>query len=173
MDDGAAPRYQAKAPLTGCAMDIATLTDQEKRLVLKHFNEDTALELGMSLVTLALADNLPVVINIRTPNRTLFHAALPGSAQLNDNWARRKSNVALMFHQSSMLVTTTLQEKGGTLSAHGLPEADYASSGGSFPIRVQNVGMVAVVTVSGLPQLEDHALAVRALDNLLALQSEK
>jgi uncharacterized protein (UPF0303 family) len=154
-------------------MDIATLTDQENRLVFQEFNEDTALDLGMSLVTMALAENLAVVINIRTPDRTLFHAAMPGATPLNDNWARRKGNVALMFQQSSMRVTNTLLEKGHHLSVHGLPEADYAASGGSFPVRVQNVGVVAVVTVSGLPQLEDHALVVRALDDLLARQSEK
>jgi uncharacterized protein (UPF0303 family) len=154
-------------------MDIDTLTNQETRLVFQHFNESTALDLGMALLTMARAGNMPVVIDIRTPNRTYFHAALPGSGPLNDSWARRKSNVALMFEQSSMLVTTTLNEKGGILSAHGLPETDYAASGGSFPIRVQNVGVVAAVTVSGLPQVEDHALVVRALQDLLDRQSAK
>jgi uncharacterized protein (UPF0303 family) len=173
MDDGAATRYQPQTTPTGHIMDIAALTDQENRLVLKYFNEDTALDLGMALLTMARADNMPVVINIRTPNRTYFHASLPGSGPLNDSWARRKSNVALMFQQSSMRVTATLNENGGILSAHGLPDTEYAASGGSFPIRVQDVGVVAAVTVSGLPQLDDHALVVRALEDLLAKQSAK
>jgi uncharacterized protein (UPF0303 family) len=35
-------------------------------------------------------------------------------------------------------------------------------------VRVRNVGVVAVVTVSGLPQAEDHALVVEAIEAHLA-----
>ena len=45
------------------------------------FGETEALDLGARLVGLAKARGAGVVINIRTPDRTLFHAALPGSAQ--------------------------------------------------------------------------------------------
>jgi uncharacterized protein (UPF0303 family) len=34
------------------------------------------------------------------------------------------------------------------------------------PIRVTGAGVVAVVTVSGLPQVEDHKLVVRGLKAL-------
>ena len=149
-------------------MTITTLTDEAARLILPQFDETTALTLGTILVTLAQAENLPVVINIRTADRTLFHAALPGSAPLNDTWARRKSNTALMFQKSSLLVGTMLREKGSSLANDGLPDADYADHGGAVPIRVRGVGMVAVATVSGLPQRDDHALVVRGLEALLA-----
>lgn len=149
-------------------MTAEILTAEASRLILRKFNEDTALTLGQILVTLAQAENLPVVINIRTADRTLFHAALPGSAPLNDNWARRKSNVALMFQKSSLLVGTLMREKGSSLANDGLPDADYADHGGAVPIRVKGVGMVAVATVSGLPQRDDHALVVRGLEALLA-----
>jgi uncharacterized protein (UPF0303 family) len=148
-------------------MTIATLTAEQTRLILPHFTEDTAFTLGQILVSLAQAENLPVVINIRTADRTLFHAALPGSAPLNDTWARRKSNVALMFQKSSLLVGTEKREKGSSLANDGLPDADYADHGGAVPIRVQGVGMVAVATVSGLPQRDDHALVVRGIGALL------
>lgn len=149
-------------------MTVATLTAEAARLILSAFNEDTALTLGQTLVSFARAENLPVVINIRTADRTLFHAALPGAAPLNDNWARRKSNVALMFQKSSLLVGTEMREKGSSLANDGLPDADYADHGGAVPICVQGVGMVAVATVSGLPQRDDHALVVRGLTALLA-----
>jgi uncharacterized protein (UPF0303 family) len=148
-------------------MTIASLTDEANRLILPQFDEDTALRLGTILTTLARAENLPIVINIRTADRTLFHAALPGSAPLNDNWARRKSNVALMFQKSSLLVGTEKREKGSSLANDGLPDADYADHGGAVPICVKGVGMVAVATVSGLPQRDDHALVVRGIEAFL------
>lgn len=148
-------------------MEITTLEAEAQRLVLAAFTEETALSLGLTLVELARAAALPVVINIRTADRTLFHAALPGAAPNNDNWARRKSNVALLFHLPSLLVGAQMQASGGSLADHGLSLQDYADHGGAVPIRVQGVGVVAVATVSGLPSVEDHRLVVRALETLL------
>jgi uncharacterized protein (UPF0303 family) len=145
---------------------LAELEDEAAGLVLSQFNEETALRLGLILID--LAEGLPVVIDIRTPNRTLFHASLSGSAETNDNWARRKSNSTLMFGAASLLVGTRHREKGETLAKHGLDPADYADHGGAVPLVVRNVGMVAVATVSGLPQLEDHQLVVRGIEALIA-----
>jgi uncharacterized protein (UPF0303 family) len=149
-------------------MDVATLEAEAQALVLPQFTEGTALSLGMVLVKMAQDGALPIVINIRTADRTLFHAALPGSSPLNDLWARRKSNTALLFQLPSFLVGARNRAKGETLARHGLDPADYADNGGAVPIRVAGVGVVAVVTVSGLPQAEDHALVVRAIRQIMA-----
>ncbi len=149
-------------------MDIAELEAEAAALVLDRFDETVALRLGQALVDMALAEALPVVINIRTVDRTLFHAALPGSAPLNDLWARRKSNTALMFQLPSLLVGLRNKAKGQTLARDALDAADYADHGGAVPIRVGGTGMVAVATVSGLPQIEDHKLVVRGLKALIA-----
>lgn len=143
-------------------MDSTALLAEAAGLILPTFDEDTAWELGRTLVAIAQAEALPIVINIRTANRTLFHAAMPGSAALNDNWARRKSNTALMFGEASFLVGTRNREKSETLARHGLEPADYADNGGAVPIVTPN-GVAAICTVSGLPQAEDHALVVRAI----------
>ncbi|MBN8633108.1 MAG: heme-binding protein [Rhodobacterales bacterium] len=149
-------------------MDISELEAEVAELVLPDFSEGVALRLGQILVDLALAKSLPVVINIRTSDRVLFHAGLPGSAPLNDLWARRKSNTALMFQLPSLLVALRNRDKDEPLERHGLSSADYAESGGAVPIRVRGAGMVAVATVSGLPQVEDHKLVVRGIRALLA-----
>lgn len=151
-------------------MDEAELQEQEARLIFGRFDEDTALQLGIALVELAWAGALPVVIDIRTPNRTLFHAALPGSSPDNDAWARRKSATALHFHKSSLRVGVELRAKDRSLPSQGLSLAEYAEHGGAVPVRVAGVGVVAVATVSGLPQREDHALVVQAMDQLLAAE---
>jgi uncharacterized protein (UPF0303 family) len=149
-------------------MDIPELEAEAAALVLPAFAEADALRLGRILTDLALAEGLPVVIDIRTPDRTLYHAGLPGSAPLNDLWARRKSNTALRFHEASLLVGARHRQKGETLAKHGLDSADHADHGGAVPIRVSGVGVVAVATVSGLPQVEDHRLVVRGLRALMA-----
>jgi uncharacterized protein (UPF0303 family) len=149
-------------------VEIADLESEFAALELPRFDEATALRLGQILVDLALARKLPVVVDIRTADRTLFHAGLPGSAPLNDLWARRKSNTALMFQLPSLLVAARNNAKDENLDKHGLTGPDYADSGGAVPIRVAGVGVVAVATVSGLPQVEDHKLVVHAIKALAA-----
>lgn len=144
-------------------MDIAELEAEFAALELPRFDEARALRLGQILVDLALAEDLPVVVDIRTADRTLFHAGLPGSAPLNDLWARRKSNTALLFQLPTLLIGERNRAKNETLARHGLLPEEFADNGGAVPIRVAGVGMVAVVTVSGLPQVEDHKLVVRAI----------
>jgi uncharacterized protein (UPF0303 family) len=147
-------------------MDIATLESQETRLVLPRFTEDQALSLGLALIE-AARGRLPIAIDIRTPDRTLFHISMQGATAINDRWALRKSNLVFAFGASSMLTTLRLRDRGETLAYHGLPEGEFALSGGSVPIRVAGAGLIAAVTVSGLPEMEDHALAVQALGALV------
>lgn len=137
-------------------------------LIFPSFDEMDAQALGQSLTDMALDAQLGVVINIRTEGRTLFHAALPGSSPLHEAWARRKGNVALMFGKSSLEVGCKHREAGTDLSRDGLASADYAAHGGAVPVVVAGVGVVAVVTVSGLPQLDDHAMVVTAMQAHLA-----
>jgi uncharacterized protein (UPF0303 family) len=149
-------------------MDGAELEVEFAGLVLPGFDETSAVRLGMILVDLARDENLPVVINIRSAERTFFHASLPGSTPLNDLWAKRKSNTALTFQLPSLLVGRRNAAKGETLDRHGLTVVEYAEAGGAVPIRVKGVGVVAVATVSGLPQVEDHKLVVRGIKVLMA-----
>ena len=149
-------------------MDITELEAEYAGLDLPRFTEAEALRLGQILVEMAQAKSLPVVIDIRTADRTLFHAGLPGSAPLNDLWARRKSNTALLFQLPTLLVAARNKAKAETLERHGLAAADHAENGGAVPIRVKGVGVVAVATVSGLPQVEDHKLVILGIKALAA-----
>ena len=144
------------------------VADEEKKLMFSRFDEDDAWDLGQRLVTRAVAHSAPVVINIRTPGRTLFHAALPGSAPDNDMWARRKSNVVFHFHRSSYAIELENRRKGRSIGPElGLNLTDYAAHGGSFPVRIRHVGVVAAITVSGLASKDDHKLIVDVLEDFL------
>lgn len=143
---------------------IALLEEQERRLVFFRFDNTDALRLGGLLVRLAEERRLPVAIDIRRGAQQLFHAALPGSVADNDAWIVRKVRVVERFAESSYLVGRRLAGQGRQLDAsYGVDPADYAPHGGAFPVRIRDVGVVGVVTVSGLPQADDHALVVEAV----------
>ena len=143
---------------------IAELEAQERELELDRFDNADAWRLGSLLVDLASARGLPVAVDIRRGPQQLFHAGLAGSVADNDRWIERKVRVVERYGASSFLVGRRLAAKGQELDAGmGVDPADYAAHGGAFPIRIRDVGVVGVVTVSGLPQADDHALVVEAL----------
>ncbi|HET6478548.1 MAG TPA: heme-degrading domain-containing protein [Actinoplanes sp.] len=143
---------------------IAELEAQERELELARFDNADAWRLGSLLVDLANRRGLPVAVDIRRGTQQLFHAGLAGSVADNDRWIERKVRVVERYGASSYLVGRRLAAKGQELDAGmGVDPADYAAHGGAFPIRIREVGVVGVVTVSGLPQAEDHALVVEAL----------
>jgi uncharacterized protein (UPF0303 family) len=146
------------------ADDLARIAIQEQELQFASFDEETAWRLGSHLRALAVARKLSLVVDVRRFAQPLFYAALPGTTPDNVEWVRRKSNVTARFHRSSLAMRLELDEKKSNLfERYGLPIADYAGHGGSFPIRVLGAGVVGSVTVSGLPDRADHELAVEAI----------
>ena len=108
-------------------------------------------------------------MDIQHGTQQVFHAARAGTTADNDTWVARKVRVVLRFGAPSYLVGLRAKAKGTTFNEqHDLPLREYAAHGGAFPIRVRDVGVVGVVTVSGLPQADDHALVVEALTAHLA-----
>jgi uncharacterized protein (UPF0303 family) len=152
----------------GLSEDLERIELQERELHLPRFDAQIAWELGILLRTLAVQRSLAVVIDVRRFGQPLFYAALGGTTPDNLEWVRRKSNVVARFHRSSYSVGLGLQGKNTSLTeSQGLPLADYATHGGSFPLAVEGAGVLGSVTVSGLPQRADHELAVEALCTLL------
>ena len=148
---------------------IARIEEQERNLVFTRFDNLDAWRLGCVLVELATDRELAVTIDVRRGAQQLFHAALPGTTADNDSWVDRKARVVERFGASSYLVGLRSIAKGTTFAAqHDLPLQEYAAHGGSFPVRVTDVGIVAAVTVSGLAQADDHALVVEAVRDFLA-----
>ncbi|WP_420033841.1 heme-degrading domain-containing protein [Streptomyces sp. cg28] len=153
---------------TPSAPDIAALEEQESRLVLDSFGHDDAWRLGNLLVELARERQAPVAIDITRSGQQLFHAALPGSTPDNDAWIARKRRVVERYQVSSLLVGTRFRAKGTTFEDSSRLDLDtYAAHGGAFPVTVRGAGVVGTVVVSGLPQVEDHALVVEALSRFI------
>lgn len=147
----------------GLAEDLNCVTLQERELRFSRFDEEAAWQLGTRLRAMAVERGLSIVIDVRRFNQPLFYTALEGTTPDNPEWVRRKTNVVARYHRSSYGMGLNLQLKGQTLEERGHATADFAAHGGSFPIHVEGAGIVGCVTVSGLPQRDDHELVVEAL----------
>jgi len=135
------------------------------------FNFDDALAIGLDLVETGRRKALPIAIDVTVNQQQLFHAALPGSSPDNDQWVLRKGRVAARFFKSSLAIATELRIKGKTIEeVHGLPSTEYAPSGGSVPVLVKGAGVIGTITVSGLPDVEDHEMVVAAMRRHLELK---
>jgi uncharacterized protein (UPF0303 family) len=147
--------------------DLALIARQEAELHLPHFDYDTAWRLGLSLRDLAISRKQGIVVDIRRfgqPHQQLFYTALAGTTPDSARWVQRKTNVVARFHRSSYAIGLTLEQSNRAFGErYGLPEADYAPHGGGFPIHVTGAGIIGSITVSGLPQRDDHNLVVEAL----------
>ena len=149
---------------------IAQLEAQEQRLVFDRFDNADAWQLGSAMVAEAEERALPITIDIRRHGHQLFHAALPGTTPENDSWIDRKINLVNRFSESSYLVGRRLAAKGDELNESlGVSPLHYASHGGAFPIRIRDVGVVGTITVSGLPQADDHAFVTELIAAYLGL----
>lgn len=157
----------------GLSEDLERIALQEEELTLPAFNAEMAWTLGLKLRAMAKERKLAVVIDVRRFGQPLFYAAMEDTTPDNVEWVRRKSNVVARFHRSSYAVGLREKQKGQTIYENqGLPLADYATHGGSFPLNVKGAGVVGSVTVSGLPMREDHELVIEALCALLGQDYE-
>ena len=147
--------------------DLQRLALQEQTLQLSQFDEATAWELGTRIKSICEARQVGVTIEVRRAKETLFFYAMPGVVPNNTEWVRRKRNTVELLHRSSYAVGLAHGKEGTSLPLKcGVSLNDYAEHGGSFPIRVKGAGCVGAVTVSGVPQREDHAIVVEALAGL-------
>lgn len=144
------------------------LERQEEELCFTEFTSDTAFEIGMRIIEKAKKDNLSITTDITRNGHQLFHYALDGTGPDNDQWIIRKNRVVNRFNKSSYHVGIELKESGKTIEERSLLSGfEYAAHGGAFPIIIKNVGVVGTITVSGLPQKDDHALVVSVIKEFL------
>src|SRR6185503_10094686 len=157
----------------GMQEDLERIARQERELVFPRLDADTAWRIGSQLRAIAAERNLPIVIDVRRFDQPLFHAAMDGTTPDNPEWVRRKQNIVARFHHSSYTAALNEKLKGKTIyETQGLPLADYATHGGSFPLRIVNAGIVGSITVSGLPMRQDHELVIEALCAVLGRNYE-
>ena len=156
------------------AEDIETIKKQEATLVFQVFDEAVAFKIGSAIRDRALQDKLPIIVDIRTFDRPLFYAAMPGSNASNPDWARRKTNVVKRFLKSTYRMVLEQQRSDRTFKVgEGLDISDYVLAGGGFPVTVKGAGVIGVIAVSGLPEREDHGVVVSAICDYLGIDGRE
>jgi len=149
--------------------DIAKLKVQEQRLVFAKLDEAEAWKLGGQMRERAHSRGLPLVIDIRAGIRPLFYTALPGTTPENPDWVRRKVNTVYRFEACSYRIGLEYTLKGQVFDAsRGIDLMNFAPAGGGFPIRLGG-SVVGAVTVSGIPQREDHNFVAESLASFLGV----
>lgn len=152
---------------TALAALIADLEREEEELVFDRFDHAVAWRLGSTITEIAQGAGHAVGIDIRRPGLILFRASLPGITPDQETWITRKAALVLRMEASSALVDARLSAAGVNAAEIGWLSEDYAITGGSFPIRVRGVGVVAAATASGLSSQEDHDLVVSGIGRLI------
>jgi uncharacterized protein (UPF0303 family) len=148
---------------------LKQLLQEEQEFQFASFNETSAWRLGSQMVERAMRENLPITIDITRGQHQLFHASMPGTAADNDEWVKRKVRLVNRFGHSSFYMGQMLKSKCKTIEqSYLIPESEFAAHGGCFPIIVKGTGMVGTITVSGLPQEEDHKLVVESIRAFIA-----
>ena len=148
---------------------LKNLLEEEKTLQFTRFNEITAWQIGTQMVERAMRENLPITINITRGEHQLFHYSMPGTSADNDEWVKRKVRLVNRFGHSSFYMGQMLKNKGKTIvQSYLISESEFAAHGGCFPIIVKGTGMVGTITVSGLPQEEDHKFVVESIREFIA-----
>lgn len=135
-----------------------------RKITLEKFSNEIGLEIGLAIVNLAKERNQNIAVQVERLNQIIFLYVGTDLPADKHNWLKRKSNLAKHFEESSLSIKEDLIQGKMTLEdTFALDEKEYLAKGGALPIFVKNAGMIAIVSVSGLRDVEDHQIIVDAL----------
>ena len=141
---------------------------QEKALVFERFSNKDALALGSFITNRIYEQGMELAIAIRRVNGAILYQHMTDGTNLNNQkWMERKFNTVSLLERSSLGSWAVSNLTGETVPVHGLSESAYVFCGGGFPIRLVTGEVVAILTVSNMPHMEDHRFIVKALSEWL------
>jgi uncharacterized protein (UPF0303 family) len=148
------------------------LLSEEQILKLPSLTNEDAIEIGQIAVTLGSQRKLPIAIEVRIGEWIVFHASLDGSKPKNDWWINRKAAVVMLNKHSTLFERVSAEERGvDWYKENGVTDETHAIHGGAIPLLTDE-GFRGILIISGLPQVEDHLLAVEVLTEFLARKGE-
>ena len=149
------------------------LLQEEQLLLLTSIKLAEAIEIGEIAKSFGVMRDLPIAVEVRLGDWTIYHASLPGSTVENQWWIDRKARTVILKHHSTMYERVSAQERGVDWhKENNLLDETHAIHGGGLPLITKNEGFVGVLIISGLPQVDDHLLGVEVLTEFLARKGE-
>jgi uncharacterized protein (UPF0303 family) len=149
------------------------LLEEESLLQLPSLSNSDAVEIGEIATTLGNQRRVPITVQVRIGDWVVFHACLEGSKLENDWWISRKVAVVMLKQHSTMYERVSAEERGVDWhKENNLRDETHAIHGGALPL-ITNEGFKGILIISGLPQVEDHLLAVEVLTEFLARKGEE
>ena len=128
-----------------------------------------AQDIGAVAVSIGSSRSLPISISIRVGDWEVFKAALPGAKPEQDGWIERKYRVVQLKENSTLYERVNAEEAGiDWHQEHGVIDATHAIHGGGFPLKTKDGTLHGALLISGLPQVDDHLLAVEILKKYLS-----
>ena len=149
------------------------LLQEELLLTLPALDVAGAVEIGEIAKSFGTQRSLPIAVEVRVGDWAVYHASLPGSTPENDWWIGRKARVVKLKQHSTMFERVLAEEQGiDWHKENNLLDETHAIHGGGLPLITKDEGLVGVLLISGLPQVEDHLLGVEVLTEFLARKGE-
>jgi uncharacterized protein (UPF0303 family) len=149
------------------------LLEEEKLFWLKSLDIFSALSIGDIAKSIGFSRNLPIAIEVRIGDWTVYHASLPGSSPENDSWIARKARVVNLKNHSTLYERVKAEELSiDWFTENNLSEKEYAIHGGGLPLISKEQGFVGSLIISGLPQIDDHLFGIEVLTEYLARMGE-
>jgi uncharacterized protein (UPF0303 family) len=151
----------------------AGLAREAEALVLPSLTQAQAIEIGEIAFAKATERALPIIVEVRLGDWTVFKVAMIGSKPDNDSWIARKARVVVATGKSTIFERVSAEERGVDWHKEtGLSEELHAIHGGGLALNVLGHGLAGILLISGLPQVEDHLLGVEVITEYLARQGE-
>ncbi len=150
-------------------LPVFSIDDLERLtgLDVDHFDNDTAVDLGLLGVAVIRERSANLCVQVVVGEEVAFRANLGTTGPGNDPWLAGKAAVARHFSEPSLLVRRRQEAAGTTLEQQGLDFETYRAHGGSMPIRVGGE-VVGTITMSGEPDVVDHATVAETVRRFLA-----
>lgn len=147
---------------------IKVLDMQEEILQFSHFTNDDAWELGNIIVAVAKKLDVSIAVSIRlNSGYIVFQHGFDGTNLLNAKWLDRKYNTVKITERSSLYAFMLFQQNEETFEEWGLNSKELAAVGGGFPIRIEEVGVIGAVIITGLDHVSDHDLLIKCISKYL------
>ena len=131
------------------------------------FTNDDAVSLGLAAIEVITEWELNLAVDIVLDGDLVFRAKLGTTGPDNDPWLAGKAAVARKHGEPSLLVRRRFEAAGTPYPEETTDGVVLRAHGGAVPILVQGA-VAGTITMSGEPDVLDHAASVEALRRFAA-----